>query len=108
MAQEEDAGLMAKHRRLSWWRQLIAPLYSAWINHVGLPYLTSDPCVECGADNDMRVFMLRDLVWYEVMGKLTWQGHIHLRCAEKRLGRPLVRGDFDDAPCNERWVADLP
>ena len=52
-------------------------------------------CQDCGAE--VWVFMVHDSLWAEAgLNK----GHFCRACVAKRLGRPLVNGDFTDCPAN--------
>lgn len=52
-------------------------------------------------------YYLNNDVW-DSMGLDHDDGRLHLRCAEKRLGRELTRDDFSSAPINNaiRWALD--
>lgn len=55
-------------------------------------------CGECGMTT-MEHYMVRNDVW----GKASQAKRevLHLKCLEKRLGRPLVISDFTDVPLND-------
>jgi hypothetical protein len=55
-------------------------------------------CVDCGHDTlDNEVYMVHDRIW-EKGG--VGDGLLCIGCLEARLGRPLSRADFTDAPIN--------
>lgn len=55
-------------------------------------------CGQCGrgVTDD---YMLTNTVWFSVWNER--KGYLHLRCVEKRLGRPLNSDDFTDVPINQ-------
>jgi hypothetical protein len=48
-------------------------------------------CADCRRDPEY--YMLRKEIWEEIAGEIP-RAYLCIGCASKRLGRPLVRGDF--------------
>ncbi len=84
------------------------------------------PCMDCGTDTapctDKRMchgrrgcrhnagkrwewYMVWPAVWSLACGHDDAPGYLCIGCLERRLGRPLTRGDFTLAPVNQpgRW-----
>ncbi len=57
--------------------------------------------MECNEIVVEEVYMLHDDLWRRAAGRWSLAGFLHLKCAEKRLGRRIRRTDLTDAPCNE-------
>jgi len=53
-----------------------------------------DRCHRCGRRVN-QLYMLHDRVWAQT-GAPFVRGALHIRCAERRLGRKLTRKDFYD------------
>lgn len=56
------------------------------------------PCAHCGK-NYRGNYMVLAKVWKRVMP--SDEGHLHLECLEKKLGRALTQADFTKAPVND-------
>jgi hypothetical protein len=67
--------------------------------------------MDCGIDTSIATgnghyYLARDEVWRQaVPGR---QGQLCLDCLERRLGRPLVRGDFERTPFEIAEAMTLP
>jgi hypothetical protein len=64
-------------------------------------------CAECGIDpaRDICTYMLRDELWATIAHP---HDNLCLECAEKRLGRQLLREDFTAGPRQERLLKRWP
>lgn len=64
-------------------------------------------CMDCGINTDDidglgrdEYYMLHHHLWLGI--NPDGAGHLCIGCAESRLGRPLIRADFTDAPVNTK------
>lgn len=62
-------------------------------------------CLDCGVVTiDIgEYYMVHDIIWDAA--NPMHHGMLCIGCLENRLGRPLRRGDFTDAPCNHMPLA---
>jgi hypothetical protein len=61
--------------------------------------LSMKGCADCGRRmNKHHDSWINDDLWSKYGNN---GGYLCLVCIERRIGRPLARADFPDAPCNE-------